>query len=207
SRNETLVGSLWPHQRRAGGGEQSPFGSRRRPVFVPIDARLASLNQRRHFGGPISGYGWFEPGFFAQQREHFFHQGIGRDAMFFAQNRNGAMLDELVGPADAHDWRVDHLRVQMFHHCAAKTIVQITSTLRAKNSSVPVSRGLIQRGLISATETPFSSSLRAASSAISNMAPRPKMATSRPCFTTSALPISKSLGSGLGLTPGPEPRG
>src|SRR6266480_71736 len=42
-------------------------------------------------------------------------------------------------------------------------MVQTTSTPRAKNSSVPVSSGLIQRGLISATETPFSSNLRAGS--------------------------------------------
>src|SRR6266487_488723 len=72
------------------------------------------------------------------------------------------------------------------------SIVQTTSTLRAMNSRVPVSIGLIQRGLISATEIPFSSSLRAASSATSNMLPSPKIATSRPCCTTSALPISRS---------------
>src|ERR1043165_6605109 len=44
--------------------------------------------------------------------------------MFLAQDWNGAVLDEVIGPADAHHWRVDHLCVQVFHDRAAKTIVQ-----------------------------------------------------------------------------------
>ena len=44
--------------------------------------------------------------------------------MFLAQDWNGAVLDELIGPTDAHHRRIDHLRVQMFHHRAAETVVQ-----------------------------------------------------------------------------------
>ncbi len=34
------------------------------------------------------------------------------------------MLDELIGPSDAHDWRVDHLRMQMLHHRTSEAVVQ-----------------------------------------------------------------------------------
>src|SRR6266404_1558658 len=51
------------------------------------------------------GYGWPERG-------------------FLAKDWDCAVLDKLIGPADAHDWRIDHLRVQMFHDGAAKTVVQ-----------------------------------------------------------------------------------
>src|SRR6266496_5742787 len=72
----------------------------------------------------LSGHRWPDSGFFAQQRQHFFHKRLTCDAVFFAQDRNGAVLDELVRPTDAHNWRIDHLRMQMFHHRAAKPVIQ-----------------------------------------------------------------------------------
>src|SRR3977135_1703241 len=72
----------------------------------------------------LSGYGWPERGFFAEKGQDFFYQCVGCDAVLLAQDWNGAVLDELIGPADAHYRCVDHLRVQMFHHRAAKTVVK-----------------------------------------------------------------------------------
>src|SRR4029077_14897096 len=72
----------------------------------------------------LSGNRRPERGFFAEEREDFFYQCIGCDAVLLAQDWNGAVLDELIGPTDPNDRRVDHLRVQMFHHRAAKTVVQ-----------------------------------------------------------------------------------
>jgi len=34
------------------------------------------------------------------------------------------VFDELIGPTDPHHRRIDHLRVQMFHHRAAEIVVQ-----------------------------------------------------------------------------------
>jgi hypothetical protein len=31
----------------------------------------------------LSGYGWRKLGFFAQQRQNFFHERVGRDAVLF----------------------------------------------------------------------------------------------------------------------------
>ena len=133
---------------------------------------------------------------------------------FFAQDWNGAVLDELIGPTDPHHRRVDHLRVQMFHHRAAETVVQNVIFDRADD--LDAAREKFERAGVHRLDpariderngNSFSSSLRAASSATSNMLPKPKIATSRPCCTTSALPISRSFGSGLIFAPGPEPRG
>ena len=44
--------------------------------------------------------------------------------MLLSQDRNGAMLDKLIRPANSDDWRVDHLRMQMLHHRATKSVVQ-----------------------------------------------------------------------------------
>ena len=44
--------------------------------------------------------------------------------MFLSEDWDGAMLDELIGPTDANDRCVDHLRMQMFHYRAPKTVVQ-----------------------------------------------------------------------------------
>src|SRR6266480_3092738 len=57
-------------------------------------------------GDPSSGYGRAEAGFFAQQGQHFFHKCVGGDPMLIAQDWDCAVLDELVGPSDAHDRRV-----------------------------------------------------------------------------------------------------
>src|SRR5258707_12029342 len=80
--------------------------------------------RKRRRPSRLSGDGWPERGLFAEEREDFFHQCIGCDAVLLPQDWNGAVLDKLIGPADAHDRRVDHLGVQMFHHRAAKTVVQ-----------------------------------------------------------------------------------
>src|SRR6266481_6337586 len=54
-----------------------------------------------------------------------FYLGCGwPDAGFLSQQRNGAVLDKLIGPTDANDRCVDHLRMQMLHHRAAETVVQ-----------------------------------------------------------------------------------
>src|SRR6186997_484176 len=60
----------------------------------------------------------------AQERQHFFNQRIGGEAVFAAQDRNRTMLDELIGPPDSHHRRVNVLTVEMFHNRAAKPIVQ-----------------------------------------------------------------------------------
>src|SRR5947199_5379467 len=71
-----------------------------------------------------SGYRWPDTRFFVQKRQHFFHERVGSDAMLFAQDWNSAVLDELVRPSEAHHRRVDHLRVQMLHHCTTKAVMQ-----------------------------------------------------------------------------------
>src|SRR5207302_8696275 len=74
--------------------------------------------------GTRSGNGRAKAGFFAQEREHLFYERIGCDAVFLPQNWNSAVLDKLIRPTDADDGRIDQLRVQMFHHRTAKTVVQ-----------------------------------------------------------------------------------
>ena len=44
--------------------------------------------------------------------------------MLLPQDWDGAVFDELIGPTDPHHRRIDHLRVQIFHHGAAETVVQ-----------------------------------------------------------------------------------
>lgn len=56
----------------------------------------------------FSGRGWLDAGFFSQQWQHLFHERVGGDAMFLSQDRNGAVLDKLIGPSDAHNRRIDH---------------------------------------------------------------------------------------------------
>src|SRR5438874_3348334 len=73
---------------------------------------------------PILGNRRLKLRLFVQQRQNFFYQCIGGDAVFLPQDWNRAMLDELIRPAYAHHRRVDHLRVQMFHDRAAETVVQ-----------------------------------------------------------------------------------
>ena len=61
---------------------------------------------------------------FFKSGSDLFHQRVAGQAVLLAQDRNGAVLDELIGPADAHDRSVDHLRVQMLHDGAAEAVVQ-----------------------------------------------------------------------------------
>src|SRR6267143_338733 len=62
--------------------------------------------------------------FSLQKRQHLFHERVRRNAMLFSKDRDRAMLDELVGPANANNRRIDHLRMQMLHYGASETIVQ-----------------------------------------------------------------------------------
>jgi hypothetical protein len=134
--------------------------------------------------------------------------------VFLSQDWDGAVFDELIGPTDPYHRRIDHLRVQVFHHRAAETVVQNVIFDRADH--VHASRekfacagvhGLDPARIDERNRNSFFFELAAASSAISNIAPSPKIATSRPCWTTSALPISRSRGSDLIFVPVLEPRG
>src|ERR1044072_7215316 len=72
----------------------------------------------------ISGHRWLKLRLLTEKRQNFFHQRVSSDAVLLAQDWNGAVLDELIGPADACHRCIDHLRVEMFHDCAAETVVQ-----------------------------------------------------------------------------------
>ena len=104
-------------------------------MIIPVEKSAGQNSAYRHrnmegaFGNEgalrfLSSYRWTQAGFFSQERQNFFHQCVGGDAMFLSQDWDVAVLDELIRPADAHHRRVDHLRVQMFHHRAAETVVQ-----------------------------------------------------------------------------------
>src|SRR5262249_43363516 len=79
----------------------------------------------------LLGYRWSQLGFFAEKRENFFHEGVGCDAVLFAEDWDGAVFNELIGPTDSHHRCIDHLRVQMFHYRAAETVVQNVVFYRA----------------------------------------------------------------------------
>ena len=136
--------------------------------------------------------------------------------MFFAQDRDVAVLDELVGPADPHDRRVDHLRVEMFHDRAAKTVVQDVVLDRADDlhaAGEKLHRAGVERLDPARVDERDGDALRfqfaaPLPAAISNMLPRPKIATSLAVLArTSALPISSSFGVAFGFAPVPAPRG
>ena len=98
-----------------------------------------------------------------QERSDLFDCRLCSDAMLLSQDRDRAMLDELIGPPDPNDRRGDSwLRTRCSMTAQPKPLcrtwssnVQITSTLRAKNSRVPTSSGLIHRGLIKRDRNPF----------------------------------------------------
>jgi hypothetical protein len=71
----------------------------------------------------LSGHRWPEFGFLAKERKHFLHQRVSRDAVLLPKDWDGTVFDELIGPTDAHHRCINHLRVQMFHHRAAETVV------------------------------------------------------------------------------------
>ena len=47
------------------------------------------------------------PALFLEQGQHLLDQRVGRDPVFLAQDRDGAVFDELVGPADPDDRGVE----------------------------------------------------------------------------------------------------
>ena len=61
--------------------------------------------------------------FFLQQRQNFFDQRIGGDAVLFSQERNGTVLDEFVRPTNSDNRRIDLLRMQMLHHRATEAVM------------------------------------------------------------------------------------
>src|SRR5205085_2419335 len=80
--------------------------------FIPHPSTLPSRDRRT-----IAGFA-------LQQRQYFLHQRVRRDAVLLPQDRNGSVLNELVGPTDPDDWRIDHLRMEMLHDGAAETVMQ-----------------------------------------------------------------------------------
>ena len=57
----------------------------------------------------ISGHGWLKVRLFTEKGQNFFHQRVSSDAVLLAQDWNGAVLDELIGPPNPHHRCVDHL--------------------------------------------------------------------------------------------------
>src|SRR3712207_1208411 len=73
------------------------------------------------------------PCFLLEERQDLLDERVSSKPVLFAQDRNGAVLDELVGPTDADDGRVDHLRVQVLDHSGAETVVQDVVLERAQH--------------------------------------------------------------------------
>ena len=72
----------------------------------------------------LSSHRRLELCFFAKQRQNLFNKSVGGETVLLPQDWDGAVFDELIGPADPHHGCVDHLRMKMFHNGAAKTVVQ-----------------------------------------------------------------------------------
>src|SRR3954462_4735674 len=68
------------------------------------------------------GVGTFLFATLLEERQDLFDQCITGQTMLLSQDRNGAVLDKLVRPADSYNRGVDHLRMQMFHHRATEPI-------------------------------------------------------------------------------------
>ena len=47
------------------------------------------------------------------------------------------MLDEFIGPANAHNWGMNSLRIEMLHHRAAKTVMENVIFNRGKHLHAP----------------------------------------------------------------------
>src|SRR5581483_8715390 len=109
----TVQNSAYSHRKYEGR-----FRKRRRPSLLQFHSEEPAKSKI------ILGHRRLKLRFLLQQGKHFFHQCVGGDAVFFAQDWNGTVLDKLIGPAYAHHRRIDHLRVQMFHDRAAKAVVQ-----------------------------------------------------------------------------------
>src|SRR4051812_26395122 len=59
-----------------------------------------------------------------QKRQDLFHERIRGDAVLLAEDWDRAVLDKLIGPANAHHRGIDHLAVQMLHDRATEAVVQ-----------------------------------------------------------------------------------
>ena len=58
----------------------------------------------------------------AKVRTHAFEGGFGGEAVLCAEGVDLAVLDELVGPADAHDGRFDACSCEVLDHGAAEAV-------------------------------------------------------------------------------------
>src|SRR5258708_1523496 len=58
-----------------------------------------------------------------QERQDLLHGRLGGEAVLLAENIHGPVLDELIGPADAHDGRFDAGIVEVLDDGAAETVV------------------------------------------------------------------------------------
>ena len=99
------------------------------------------------------------------------------------------MLDELIGPADSGHRGGNLLFAEQFQNAAAvaarqNVILERDHQVRrpAKNSVVPASSGLVNRGLIMATSNPLTANCPAVSRAIFCMLPSGNRATFRSPF-------------------------
>ena len=81
------------------------FGNEGALRFYRCSVRAANANNQ------ISGYGWLKIRLFPEQRQNFFHQCVSGDTVFFAQDWNGAMFDELIRPTYTYHRRINHFRV------------------------------------------------------------------------------------------------
>jgi len=84
-----------------------------------------------------------------KKRQHFFHQRVGRNAMFLAQNWTAACSNDSSGQHPT--MALNSLRIQMLHHRAAKSVGKTWSqwyNASRYGQKIPasVSSGLIQRG-------------------------------------------------------------
>src|SRR3954454_13370492 len=70
---------------------------------------------------------------FAHEWQNLFHQRVRRQTMLTAQDRNSAVFDELIRPADPDHGRMNAMGVKMLHYRAAKTVVQNVVFNRGKH--------------------------------------------------------------------------
>src|SRR5437016_4838890 len=75
--------------------------------------------------------------FLPKQGESFFDQGICRNAVFLAQNRDGTVLNKFVRPSNPHDRRSNGLRIEMLHYGTAETVMQNVVLNRADDFHTP----------------------------------------------------------------------
>src|SRR5436190_9008632 len=72
-----------------------------------------------------------------QKREDLLHECVRRNAVLLSKDWYRAVFDELIGPADPHYRRIDHLAVQMLHDGAAEAVVQDVILDRADKIDAP----------------------------------------------------------------------